>query len=304
MEPIIMDIDICLCTYRRPHVAETLRSISRLNLKPDWKIRVIVTDNDDGPSAQALVERVARESALTLTYLHAPVRNISIARNACLDVATAPLVAFIDDDEIASPTWLIALVNALGDNNADTALGPVQAIYGPECPDWIRLIDACSTKPVWVKGKIITGYTCNVLFRRSAPAFQGLRFRKEFGLTGGEDTVFFTEAHNAGAKITYAPDGIITEDVPADRAQLSWLMKRRFRSGQTHARLLLDKTNTRMVARLKNIALALAKILFCLGMALLSMARIDRAGYWFLRGTMHAGVLAGLLGMHTLEPYK
>jgi succinoglycan biosynthesis protein ExoM len=36
-------------------------------------------------------------------------RNISIARNAALDVAETLWVAFIDDDEHASATWLANL---------------------------------------------------------------------------------------------------------------------------------------------------------------------------------------------------
>jgi glycosyltransferase involved in cell wall biosynthesis len=139
MEPvIIMDIDICICTYRRAHVAETLRSLARLMLKPDWKIRVIVADNNDAPNARELVETTAHECSLTLTYLHAPARNISVARNACLDAATAPLIAFIDDDEIASPAWLDALAATLQSSKADVVLGPVQAVYGPACSAWMR----------------------------------------------------------------------------------------------------------------------------------------------------------------------
>jgi hypothetical protein len=40
--------------------------------------------------------------SLDCLYVHAPARNISIARNACLDAADAPLIAFIDDDETAT----------------------------------------------------------------------------------------------------------------------------------------------------------------------------------------------------------
>jgi succinoglycan biosynthesis protein ExoM len=63
-------------------------------------------------------------------------RNISVARNACLDAATAPLVAFIDDDEVASPEWLVALVGTWESSNADVVLGPVQALYGARLCGW------------------------------------------------------------------------------------------------------------------------------------------------------------------------
>jgi succinoglycan biosynthesis protein ExoM len=126
---MVSEIDICICTFRRTHVVETLRSISRLVVKPYWVIRVIAADNDETPSARDIVEATARDCSLALTYLHAPSRNISVARNACLDAASAPLVAFIDDDEVASPEWLTALVTTLESGDADVVLGPVRAVY-------------------------------------------------------------------------------------------------------------------------------------------------------------------------------
>ena len=116
------------------HVTATLYSISLLAVEPTWIIRVIVADNDETPSALDIVEATARDCSLSVTYLHAPGRNISGARNACLDAATAPLVAFIDDDEVASPEWLAALVGTLEISNADVVLGPVQAVYRQTVP--------------------------------------------------------------------------------------------------------------------------------------------------------------------------
>ena len=44
--------------------------------------------------------------AIDISYIHAPARNISIARNACVEAATGKWIAFIDDDELASENWL------------------------------------------------------------------------------------------------------------------------------------------------------------------------------------------------------
>ena len=290
-----LEIDICICTFRRAHVAETLRSIARLVVKPHWIIRIIVADNDETPSARGIVEDTARDCSLSLTYLHAPARNISVARNACLDAATAPLVAFIDDDEVASAEWLAGLVGTLEASNADVVLGPAQAVYGPDCSGWLRSGDFHSTKPVWVGGKIITGYTSNVLFRRTAPALNGRRFRLDLG-SGGEDTVFFSAVHRAGGTIDYAAKALVTEAVAVDRANLSWLLRRRFRFGQTHGLLLMEDGKAGVVRRLKNIGMASAKAGVCFVAACLNIARAERRRYWILRGTMHSGVVFRLGG--------
>ncbi|MGA8612959.1 MAG: glycosyltransferase family 2 protein [Xanthobacteraceae bacterium] len=287
-------IDICICTFRRAHVAETLHSISLLAIKPTWIIRVIVADNDETASALDIVEETARDCSLSVTYLHAPGRNISGARNACLDAATAPLVAFIDDDEVASAEWLAALVGTLEISNADVVLGPVQAVYRADCPGWLRKGDFHSTRPVWVAGEIITGYAGNVLFRRTAPALNGRRFRLDLGRSGGEDTIFFSGVHRAGGKIDYAANALVTEAVAAERASLAWLLRRRFRFGQTHAKVLMADGGG-MGRRLRIAVMASVKLGACLLRACLATPRAERMRFWLLRGMLHGGVVYSLL---------
>ena len=95
-------IDIGVCTFRRAELADTLRSLAAMDMPSGFDVSVIIADNDDTPSARDLVTALSRELTLPIHYRHAPARNISIARNACLDASTADFVAFIDDDETAS----------------------------------------------------------------------------------------------------------------------------------------------------------------------------------------------------------
>ena len=282
-------IDICLCTFRRPQVEATLRSLANLITKPEWSIRVIVADNDDTPSAQILVESTAAATGLNLTYLHAPSRNISLARNACLDAATAHFIAFLDDDEIATPEWLMVLLSTITSSNADIVLGPVRALYPESCPAWMKKGDFHATRPVWEQQHIITGYTCNVIMRKDAVGT--LRFLPELGRSGGEDTAFFTQLYKAGHRIAFAPEAWLTEIIPADRARLSWLLKRRFRAGQTHATTLQAHSSAfHLILR------ALATITICAGMTLATFLNPTRRTFWLLRTTLHIGVLSRLLG--------
>src|SRR3954471_20358160 len=103
-------VDVGVCTFRRAAVADTLASLAGQMLPRDYALRVIVADNDETPSAEPVVRGAADAQGLDLTYVHAPARNISRARNACLEAATADWFAFIDDDETASPGWLSALL--------------------------------------------------------------------------------------------------------------------------------------------------------------------------------------------------
>lgn len=298
-------VSICVCTFRRSHIADTLRSILDLEIDKDWKVTVIVADNDDTDSARGAVSEVEQDALgkdLVIEYIHAPARNISVARNACLDAAKTSIVAFIDDDELVTKSWLKAMLNKLESSGANVVLGPVRAIYSAECKEWLRKGDFHSTYPVWVGDKIITGYSCNVLIKLTSPALKELRFRPSLGKTGGEDTVYFSSLHNSGGVITYAPDAIVTELVTTDREKLSWLIKRRFRSGQTHGLLLIEGNNN-IKQYSKNIIEYLLKLVICIGVTFANFLRPAKMRFWLLRGAFHMGVIAKLLGKKEIIQY-
>lgn len=281
-------IDICICTFRRPFLAQTLRSVGNLNAA-GHSLRVIVVDNDVSPSARALVEEIAARLPFALSYIHAPAGNIGIARNACLDNACADFVAFVDDDELVGVNWLSALLAKAEGSGAAAVLGPVRAVYGPTAPRWMAAGDFHSTLPVHVGGAIRTGYTCNVLLRRTAP-FSGLRFDPALGRSGGEDTDYFYRLTALGGAIDYAPDAWVEEPVPDERANMAWLVRRRLRFGQTHGMLLGG-------SRPKALAVVGAKISYCCIMTgLTAFSPIARRRNW-LRAVLHMGVFGGVLGM-------
>jgi succinoglycan biosynthesis protein ExoM len=299
-------IDICVCTFRRPSLALTLRSIAAQVVSGPISLRVIVADNDDSPSARALTEEICAECDMSFLYLHAPARNISIARNMCISRADAPLIAFIDDDEQAGSGWLAALMATLDDSGADIVFGPVVAIYDTAAPAWLRRADLHSIKPViGAEGVIKTGYTSNVLLKRAVlHSVPGLRFAESLGRSGGEDTVFFHDLYEAGARLAFSAAAVVTEAVPAERGRMSWLVRRAFRMGQTHARILNKGIKPgNFVNRLPAIGLAAAKSATCLGGAVLGAGP---GGAWrrqCFRAAMHAGVVAKLFGLRDVSLY-
>lgn len=296
-------VDICICTFRREHIAATLRSVARMPKRADLELNVIVADNDDTPSARVLVEAVAAETALNITYIHAPARNISIARNACLDAATATFVAFIDDDELVTPQWLDALLARQAETKAEVVMGPVHATYRQDCPSWIKTGDFHSTFPVFVNGEIITSASCNILFERAAPMIIYRRFRLDLGRSGGEDSAFFSGIHQEKGRIVYAPNALVTEEVPQARATLTWLVKRKFRFGQSHAMLMLESKPIGVVGRLRAICVAAVKAALCFGMSIVNVFKLHRMMFWALRGILHIGVISRLLGKREIEQY-
>jgi succinoglycan biosynthesis protein ExoM len=290
-------VDICICTFRRPFLAETLKSVGNL-AHEGLSVRVVVADNDSVPSAQPLVEMIGRHFPFPITYIHAPAANISVARNACLDNACADYVAFVDDDETLSEGWLAAMVRAANIGDGDVVLGPVIAQYDASAPAWMIAGDFHSTAPVRVGGSILTGYTCNVLIRWQGPA-RSLRFDLALGRSGGEDTDFFYRLHDLGARILEAPAAVVFEPVPPSRARMSWLLQRRFRSGQTHGARLRAAGSSRIAP----VGTALAKIGYCLVMAAATAFSPVAWRRNVLRAALHAGVVGGLAGSRQAALY-
>ncbi|MFK0274978.1 glycosyltransferase [Ensifer sp. NPDC090286] len=294
-------IDIAVCTFRRPELAETLHSLALITVPADVAIRIIVADNDVTPSAEALVNQMRPTMPCEILYVHCPASNISIARNACLDNSTGHYLAFVDDDETVSRTWLVQLLDTAQTTGADVVLGPVRAEYTLSAPNWMRRGDFHSTRPVWVDGEIRTGYTCNVLIDLTRPVVFNRRFNLALGQTGGEDTEFFRHMHADGGRLAYAPDALVFEPVPEKRARLAWLAKRRFRSGQTHGRLLGEPGQAG--SRVAEIVRATAKSGYCAVASLLLLGSPVARSRYALRAIMHAGVVSGLIGVRELQQY-
>ncbi len=283
-------ITIGICTFRRAHIVNTLASLAEQILPLNTTLHIVVADNDDTPSAQITVTDAAARFGLTVQYLHAPARNISIARNACLDAATGEYFVFLDDDELAENLWLSELLEKHRSSNAEIVLGPVFSLYPQGAPRWAVFGDFHSTKPDEPQSTITTGYAGNVLMKRDALALANLRFDERFGLRGGEDTDFFSRAHKAGARIAYAEKAVVHEPVPFNRISLAWLLKRRARYGETHAQALLDAKKP----RIPNMIIAAAKMLTCYAMVPLTALSPVGRRRWLLRGTLHLGVVRAL----------
>ena len=195
-----MLIDVCICTFQRPELAAALKSIADQKLPVGHTVRVIVVDNDIEPSARATVASWGAGQNISefVHYLHAPGRNISVARNACLDYAEGDWIAFLDDDETASPEWLAALISKAGEG--DIIFGPVQAVYSAHAPGWLRKGDFHSARVAYRNRRIDTGYAGNVLMRRGAVEAANIRFDLASGVSGGEDTLFFGKLAAAGLR--------------------------------------------------------------------------------------------------------
>jgi succinoglycan biosynthesis protein ExoM len=228
------NIDVCVATYRRPHLLEKLlMSLACQTVRDAAPYRIIVVDNDRERSAEEVVAAFRHSSGLDVIYAVAETQGISYARNLALRHATAPLVAFIDDDEHASPTWLERLTEALELHEADAVFGPVVPEFPSATPGW-AVQHPAFIRPRQRTGTIIaSGASGNVLLKRTLLERVQPWFDPQYARTGGEDTEFFARASACGGKLVWCDEAEVTESVPVERLTRAWVCRRAFRGGRT-----------------------------------------------------------------------
>ncbi|WP_431065365.1 glycosyltransferase family 2 protein [Methylotuvimicrobium sp.] len=233
-------IDICLCTFMRPELLrETLTSIEQQQLSPDINVKVFVVDNDANAGAETVINEFKMRGLIDITYDIEPEQNIALARNRSVRMGKGDYVAFIDDDEVASESWLTHLYDCLRRYEADGVFGPVVPIYPSNAPAWVvesGLIDRPSHK---TGTTVVTGATNNTLVKRSLLDQYTGPFDREFGLTGGSDAALFRKAVKDGFKLIWCNEAIVSESVPDERMTFEFLKRRSYRGGQCYARIIL-----------------------------------------------------------------
>ena len=94
------EVDVFICTFNRPSVIDAVNSVLQQKLLAG-RFYIHVIDNAENPTAHKYFT-----TNQDVTFHHAPKKNISIARNAALKISKREFLAFMDDDQIASPNWL------------------------------------------------------------------------------------------------------------------------------------------------------------------------------------------------------
>ena len=111
-----------VCTYRRAgKLAACLDALARQTIRD--RVEVIVVD--DGPD-DATAEVAGRYDVRLIR--HPQNRGLAAARNTGIEAATAPVVAFTDDDCVPADDWLEALLEGYGGSDAVAVGGRVEAL--------------------------------------------------------------------------------------------------------------------------------------------------------------------------------
>ena len=233
----MVKVTIAIASAGRASLAHTLASIGRQEIGPDLRVELVLADDSLDGSARRISEEAGL--AIPLTVMDVASRNVAIARNACLEMATGDYIIFIDDDEIAEPTWIAEFVDEAEHLKVDCLFAPVLPEYGAGAPAWIWRFNPAFPEEVTHarKGEQIVGRTGNSLLRREFVEAQGLRFDDSFG-AGSEDLHFFALCENAKARMATTDRAAVCEMVEPHRASLAYVLKVCFQRGKGYARVM------------------------------------------------------------------
>jgi len=243
-----MHTTVCIATHKRHLDLERLLA-SLTSQKGASPFDVVVVDNDQEKSAQTVAFRYREK--IPLTYLVEPVRGIARTRNRAVAISRSPFLAFIDDDEWATPQWVAALERQQNISAADVVIGRVEVEFDAEVSELVRRCGLFDPSPL-PDGAIVPWYftrTGNAFVRREALPDKEAPFSTCFDLTGGEDVDLFKRMIDSGARVVASATAVVFERRPIARANLIWLLRRAMRNGGILAEF--DRNATSAAMRLR-----------------------------------------------------
>ncbi len=223
-------IAICVPTYQRSNMlTECLAAIGRLTCPADYRISIVVADNDRCGSARDAVERVRALLPYPLHYVIEQQRGLASVRNRLLQESIeleADWIAFLDDDEMPEREWLSILAEAVEYYNADVVTGPLIQI---ETPEDVHVPRDRARRPSGSTPRFVA--TNNVMLSSRLIKEQGLRFDRYYDFMGGEDFDFFNRSRELGNVHVWISEALVFETVPPERKTLRYLFYRHLTGG-------------------------------------------------------------------------
>ena len=106
-------ISVIIPTYNRCEMLRgALESLLHEETGGEFAYEIIVVDNASTAATKAVVEQVAADAPVPVRYFYQEIPGPAPARNCGVAEAQGDWLAFFDDDELATPDWLLQLHRA------------------------------------------------------------------------------------------------------------------------------------------------------------------------------------------------
>jgi glycosyltransferase involved in cell wall biosynthesis len=242
-DELVYDVSVVVPTYNRRELLKRTLDTLLSQHAPGVRYEVLVVDNNSNDDTRPMVDSLARQDHRVKYHLE-PRQGVSYARNTGITAARAPILAFIDDDVEATPTWVAAIKQAFDTlPEVDCLGGPIHPRWAATPPDWLTpmfwaavALQADKGGQPYIDADHATSclMTANFACRRAALQEVG-GFAVSF--LRDEDRELQLRLWRAGKRGRFVPDVRVVTEVPPDR--LTKAHHRQFygRVGQSHARM-------------------------------------------------------------------
>ncbi|CCQ60830.1 glycosyltransferase family 2 protein [Crocosphaera watsonii] len=230
-----------ICTHNRDRYLGD--AIESLLAQEGVNYEVLIVDNGSTDQTKEVVAPFLSKSQVR--YVYEPILELSVARNRGTEETTAPILAYLDDDAIASSQWLRVLVDAYEQKEKLAIAGGKVTLIWPDKitpPTWISegLAGALGAydlgdKVISITNPQLTPRGLNYSLRRSFLEKIG-GFDANLGRIGkkllSNEELFMTElALNQGWEVFYLPEALVAHNVAPERLQRSWFLSRSWWQG-------------------------------------------------------------------------
>jgi len=250
LSPVPM-VSVIIPVHNRPEEIDScLQALSELDY-PSKKLEILVVDDASSDHTPEVV------SGFPVTLIRLPEnRQAPFCRNLGARRACGEILAFIDSDCLASPSWLKELVPVFNDRSVAAVGGKVNSYYDRKGLDRYEQVMSSLNRGVWPRRSseqdpFFYVPSCNLLVRRNVFLSVG-GFQEE--LVVGEDVDLCWRLQDQGHPVEYRPVGIVYH---RHRNRLKAFCCRRFDYGTSEP--LLQKRHPR---RIKTFGFPLAGALF------------------------------------------
>jgi glycosyltransferase involved in cell wall biosynthesis len=209
-----------------------IESIESQITKPD---EIIVVDN---ASTDGTKEAIRKLNNPAIRYIFCSEIGVNAARNSALLNSTSDILAFIDDDAIADPTWLKEITCMFERNIDASAVVGVKENLFPD--DFIATLIQFTMRDLSMArdrdGEVVLSPTivdsCNLAIRRKAVFENKLLFDTSF--IGGGDRHFGHQLFERGLNIVFCEKAVVRHYWPRN---LKTYFRMRYWSGMITAHL-------------------------------------------------------------------
>ena len=236
------DISVIICAYteeRWNDLVAAVESVQQQTLPP-YEI-IVVVDHNPG-----LLKRVQEHALGVVVAENTGERGLSEARNSGIAVAKSPIVAFLDDDAIATPNWLRVLSQEFTDPRVMGIGGAVVPYWLDKAPAWFPeefyWVVGCTYRGMPQTGQTIRNpIGANMSLRRELFDIVG-GFRSGIGRVGTrsfgcEETELCIRVRQYWSQATflYQPQAIVFHHVPDNRTSWRYFCSRCYDEGLSKA---------------------------------------------------------------------